>query len=356
VLILANEEIEQLLTMQECLAILEEMYLDIARGQALALPRVDNIVPCSYKGGYYAFKHMGGAWPRYKVMALRLNSDIVTHPHVEESLRRVKVPLAGGRWVGLVELFSTETGELVAIFPDGVAQRMRVGATNGLGIKYMARENARCAGLIGSGWQAGAQLLALLAVRPVKEVKVYSLRKERREAFAKEMRLKTGVSISAVDSPEECVRDVDIILAATSSLVPVLRPGWLSEGVHISCIKAQEVDKDVLDGCQRVVVHTTVQAKQLDNIFPGTEYIPQEHQRGWWNEEGLRWEDFTELPDVIAGREPGRGDDREITCFVNNVGLGLQFAALGVLIVNKARRFGLGKELPSEWFTQSVHP
>lgn len=354
-LILTNEEIEKMLNMEECMDILEEMYRDLADEKALEVLRVDNIVPCSYEDGYYAFKHMGGGWLRHKIMALRLNSDIITHPNIGGKIRRVKIPLAEGRWVGLVELFSTETGELLAMFPDGAAQRMRVGATNGLGIKYLARKDACSAGLIGSGWQAGAQLLALLAVRPVKEIKIYSLRKEKREAFAEEMCLKTGANIRAVDSPEECVREVDIILAATSSLVPVIRPDWLSEGVHISCIKAQELDEAVLNTCQRIVVHTRIQQKQIDNILPGTKYIPQEHEKGWWNNESL-WENIPELSDLIAGRIKGRNDEKEITCFVNNVGAGLQFAALGALILKKARTLGLGRELPGDWFSEDVHP
>ena len=85
------------------------MYRDYADGKTLALPRVDNLTPCSYAGGYYAFKHMGGIWLRHKVMALRINSDVVTHPLVDGKPRRVKVPLADGRWVGLVQLYSTET-------------------------------------------------------------------------------------------------------------------------------------------------------------------------------------------------------------------------------------------------------
>jgi len=354
-LVLSNEDIEKILTIQECIDVLEEMYRDLADKQALEVARVDNLLPCSYEKGYYAFKHMGGGWLRHKIMALRLNSDIITHPHIGGNIRRVKIPLANGRWVGLVLLFSTETGELLAMFPDGVAQRMRVAATNGLGIKYLARKGACRVGLIGSGWQAGAQLLAVLAVRPVKEIKVYSLRKENREAFAEEMRLKTGANILPVESPEECVREAEIILAATSSLVPVIRREWLSEGVHVSCIKAQEVDEAVLSACQRVVVHTRVQQKQIDNILPGTKHIPKEHEQGWWNKQSL-WEELPELSDLIAGRISGRRSEEEITCFVNNVGSGLQFAALGVLILNKARYLGLGRELPPEWFSQSVHP
>jgi len=355
-LILSNEEIEKLLTMDECVAMLEELYLDLAGGRALSSPRLDNLVPCNVDGAYYGFKHMGGTWPRRKIQALRINSDIITHPAHEKIPRRVKLPLAGGRWVGLVELFSTETGELLAIFPDGVAQRLRVGATNGLAVKYLARKDANRVGLIGSGWQAGAQLMAVLAVRPVQEVKVYSPRRENREVFVREAREKLGVDIRAVGTAEECVRDVDIIMSATSSMIPVIQPKWLSPGIHASCIKTQEVDDRVLNSCQRVVVHTKHQGKQMDNILPGTPNIVHQHLKGWWNDEGFRWGELTDLPDLIAGKAPGRTGDQEITCFVNNVGLGLQFAAVGALIMEKAGKLKIGHDLPAEWFTESVHP
>ena len=74
------------------------------------------------------------------VAAVRINSDIITWPTHAGNVRREKVAAAsGGRWVGLVLLFSTTTGEPLAIFPDGVLQRLRVGATNALGAKYLAR-------------------------------------------------------------------------------------------------------------------------------------------------------------------------------------------------------------------------
>src|SRR5204863_8315443 len=180
-LVLSNEEIGRLLTIEECMAALEPMYHDVAAEQVLFSPRVDNIGPHALPGAYYAFKHMAGTWPREKVQALRINSDVVTHPLVGGKPRRVKQPLApGGRWVGVVLLFSTETGKLLAMFPDGVMQRLRVGATSGLGLKYLARPNVERLALIGSGWQAGAQLAAALAVRKFKEVRVYSPRKETR--------------------------------------------------------------------------------------------------------------------------------------------------------------------------------
>src|SRR6266850_1407405 len=161
-LILSNEEIVQLLTIEECMAALEPMYRDVAEERVLFSPRVDNMAPNSHPGGYYAFKHMGGTWPAQKIQALRINSDVITHPLIAGKPRRVKQPLANGRWVGLVLLFSTETGALLAMFPDGVMQRLRVGAASGLALRHLARKDSTVLALIGSGWQAGTQLAAAL--------------------------------------------------------------------------------------------------------------------------------------------------------------------------------------------------
>lgn len=58
----------------------------------------------------------------------------------------------------------------------------------------------------------------------------------------------------------------------------------------------------------------------------------------------------------MTGRAAGRRGAEEITCFVNNVGMGVQFAAVGELVLRKAKERGVGRELPGEWFTESVHP
>ncbi|HBW34158.1 ornithine cyclodeaminase family protein [Desulfosporosinus sp. BICA1-9] len=355
-LVLSNEEITKILEMKDCIEILEESYLDLAQGRALYSPGVDNLAPSGRGDAYYAFKHTGGTWPNRGIQALRIKSDIINHELVAGIPRRVKLPLAGGRWVGLVLLFSTESGELLAMFPDGVAQRMRVGGSSGLGVKYMARPDARKVALIGSGWQAGSQLMAVLAVRAVEQVKVFSLRRESREQFAREATQKYGIPIQAVDTPEECVKDADIILAATSSMLSVIKPEWLKKGVHLSCIKPQEIDSQVLARCDRVVVHIINKDQHNDNIMLGTPGIIKEHVKGWWILEKEKLEQSNNLMDLVSKRALGRVGEDEITFFYNNDGVGLQFAAVGSLILERARLSGMGTDLPREWFTESVHP
>src|SRR5258708_3779657 len=77
-LILTNEEIESLLRMDDCIAILEEAYLDLARGMALNSFRGENLAPCGRDDAHYTFKHMGGTWPARQIHALRINSDIIS--------------------------------------------------------------------------------------------------------------------------------------------------------------------------------------------------------------------------------------------------------------------------------------
>ena len=355
-LVLSNEEIEQLLTVEECMAALEPMYRDVAEERVLFSPRVDNIGPNSHPEGYYAFKHMGGTWPREKIQALRINSDVVTHPLVDGKPRRVKQPLApGGRWVGLVLLFSTETGALLAMFPDGVMQRLRVGATSGLGLKQLARPDAERLALIGSGWQAGTQLAAALAVRRFREVRVWSPRRENREAFVAEWRAK-GIDSRATETPDACVEGADVIAAATSSMVRVIEPRWLRPGVHASCIKTQEIDAEVLNRCDRVVFSNRRQAKHYDNVMKDTPNVKSESARGWWNDGTVRMDRFPDLADLLAGRAEARQSDREVSLFMNNVGTGLQFAAAGAYVLKKARAQRVGTELPDDWFSENVHP
>jgi ornithine cyclodeaminase/alanine dehydrogenase-like protein (mu-crystallin family) len=236
------------------------------------------------------------------------------------------------------------------MFPDGVMQRLRVGAASGLALKSLARKNVETLALIGTGWQAGAQLMAARAARRFAKVKVFSPRKESRAAFVAEF-----PDVQAVDSVEECVAGADVIAASTSSMVRVIEPAWLRPGMHVACIKTQEIDGEALDRCDKVFVHDRRQAKQLNNVMPGTPNAPADKESGWWYDPRYAGK-YPDLGELLAGTAPGRTSEREITCFANNVGSGLQFAAAGAYVLKKAREKGVGRELPDDWFSEDVHP
>ena len=158
-------------------------------------------VPTTRPDAVYSLKSMDGIIPKFGIGAVRIDSDIVTWPKRGNTMHRVKVPAANGRYVGLVLLFSSESGEPLAILPDGMLQRIRVGATNGLGVKYLARTDAKSVGILGSGWQAGAQLMAVCAVRRIETIRCFSPNRDHRVAFAREMSSILGIAVEPVDQP-----------------------------------------------------------------------------------------------------------------------------------------------------------
>src|SRR5487761_1194822 len=170
-LFIDNATVSELLDMPACLDALEAGYRDLAKGDAIFRPRIDVSFTNETPEGYYRWGTMEGASRTLGVFAIRMKSDMLTWP---DGLTEEKYCVQPGTFCGLVMLFSTRNGEPLAIINDGVLQHMRVGACAGLGAKYLAREDASAVGMIGSGGMARTYLEAFAAVRPIKQVKVYS--------------------------------------------------------------------------------------------------------------------------------------------------------------------------------------
>jgi ornithine cyclodeaminase/alanine dehydrogenase-like protein (mu-crystallin family) len=70
---------------------------------------------------------------------------------------------------------------------------------------------------------------------------------------------------------------------------------------------------------------------------------------------GVDLEKLPDLGELVAGKvKPPAG--RALTCFVNVMGLGIQFAALGGLAYEHANARGIGREIPTDWLLESEHP
>src|SRR5262245_22431829 len=197
VLVLSNDDVFQVLTMKGCMAALEDAYREEAAGRAVNQLRHDTLMPLperEERSAHYEFKTMVGILPRAGVAAIRLSSTLNHLPirHGVEQYERLYLG-PGGTTVGLVQLYSTRTGEPLAFLPDGAMQGMRVGGTYGLALKYLARANASRMGLLGSGWLARFMVAAAAQARRLDRVKVYSPNREHRERFAAEVGAEYGV-------------------------------------------------------------------------------------------------------------------------------------------------------------------
>jgi hypothetical protein len=101
-LILSNQDVEKLLTMRECIEVLEEVYVELSEGRGVNRRRSDCLVPSTRNDALYSLKSMDGVIPKLGIGAVRIDSDIVTWPTQDNNMRRVKVPAApNGRYVGV---------------------------------------------------------------------------------------------------------------------------------------------------------------------------------------------------------------------------------------------------------------
>jgi len=364
VLFIHNDAVEKLLSMRECMDAMEEAFRQIPSGRAIHRPRLDMYVPCEREDGYYRWGTMEGA--NDGIFAIRMKSDVITWPRDASGARREnKYCVRPGLYCGLIMLFSTGNGEPLALINDGVLQHMRVGAGAGIGVKHLARKDARSVGMLGSGGMARTFLEAICAVRPIRVVKVFSPTRENRERYAREMSEKLGVEVVPAASAREAVRGTDILSTCTDSMSPTFEAQWLEPGMHVAMLGPAEISREAMErfdvkirqGVGGLELAKTGRVKSEIGHSPmayiaGTDEemkrLPPRTEAGGFGG------DFPDYCDLISGKAPGRRHDSEISFYHNMGNQGLQFSAVGGLVYRMAKESGLGRELPTEWFLQDV--
>lgn len=310
-LFIREDDIARMLRMPDVVAAVEDAFRQQGLGTAVNRPRQ------RASSGGTILHVMSAAIPALGVMGLKAYSSARD----------------GTRFLAM--LYSTETGELLAVMEADRLGQMRTGAASAVATKYLARPDAGTVGIIGTGWQARSQLAAVACVRPVALVKCYSRDARRREAFAEEMIRELGAEVVAAERAEEAV-EAEIIITATTSSEPVLSGAWLRPGMHVNAIgsnwrQKRELDTEAVTRAGRIVVDDLEQAKlEAGDLIQSVE------------EGVLDWERVVELGPVVAGTEPGRRSADEITLFESQ-GIALEDVAAMKLAYDRARALGVGE-------------
>jgi ornithine cyclodeaminase/alanine dehydrogenase-like protein (mu-crystallin family) len=241
---------------------------------------------------------------------------------------------------------------------------MRVGADSGIGAKYMAREDARVVGMIGSGGMARSHAESFLLARKIERIQVYSPTKAHREEYAREVAAKFNIEVVALDNPRAVYKGADIIAGCTDSTVPIIVGDCLEDGTHVTCIGGKP-DEETL---RRIDV-----SLRLGNA-PAPWGLPEfgladEHltyaagsaQRGvkmkrtGKRAHGAIAEDRAVLlPELLSGKKKGRTSAEQITYSERGNIQGAQFFAVAGKVYELAKAKGLGREIPTDWLLQDI--
>ncbi len=307
-LLITRSQVRAVLTMEDALAAVEAVFKAYGEGRTQMPPK-----------SYLVFEKGDlRCMPAYlPEVGLATVKNVNVHPH------NTDLPPV----MATVTLFDPGTGSPLAIMDGTYLTAMRTGAAGGVAAKYLAREDAATAGLVGAGRQAETQLAALMGVRPgIRRVMVCDADAGRAAALAERAGEDYGVE-TFVCSLEEAVRAADVLVTTTPVHKPLVRAEWVRPGTHVNAIGAdasgkQELESDLVRAA-KVVVDNWEQASHGGEInVPVAQGV-------------IRREDiFADLGEVVSGKKPGRESADEITVF-DSTGLAVQDAACAAHVYRK---------------------
>jgi len=244
--------------------------------------------------------------------------------------------VADGRVRFMVTMFGLD-GTLQALIEADFMGSYRTGAASAVAVKYIGPPNPAKVAIIGTGWQAPAQLMALTRVLEVTEFRVFNRNHVHRAEFAKEQSELLGIPTIAAPSAEHAVRGADIVVTLTTSATPVIQDDWVEP--HALVIAAgtnfknrAEIPAALVARAQTVIVDqlAVAQLESGDLILA--------HEAGMFT-----WDRAVELGEVVAGRWK-RPTNTGITLFESQ-GLALWDLAVGSVLLPAARQRGMHEEL-----------
>lgn len=315
-LFLKDTPINQILSMNEMIEVIEDTLKEVAQGRGFELPR---------RRIHHPNRMIFGLLPGsvHGVMGAYLQTDLDRRIHHET-----------------VVLYSAETGEPLIFFQDCSINEYRTGAAGGIGAKYLARADAGTIAVFGSAVHAETQLKAVASVRELTRAKVYSPTPAHREAFADKMSKELEIPVGPTADAQDALADADIVIAATSARTPIFDGNWLRPGTHITSIAngdktrtRQELDEVTLRRAEPIFVTSkeTVCVNESD-IFRAV------------RDQVITWERVHEISKLLLGEVPGRTKEDQITLFKLQ-GTGIMDVAIGLRAYERLKGGNLAQVL-----------
>jgi alanine dehydrogenase len=314
ILYLTEDDVRELLPVARAIELMRIAFARLAAGEAINQPRHRLILPTGSVLHYMAASD--GRYYGAKIYATN--------------------PRRGAHFTFL--LYRAEDAQPLALIEANYLGQIRTGAASGLATQLMARPDAATLAIIGSGFQAHTQLEAMLDVRPITEVRVWSRNPVRRGAFAEATIARFGKLVHAVETAREAVAGADIVVTATFAKDPVLEAEWVAPGAHINAMGSnqagrREIPADLVRRADRIAVDSLEQAR----IESGDLLLAFQDED--WNSPKL-----VELKDIVAGKAAARAHPVDITLFKSN-GLALEDVIAAGDIYERAVETGRGTAL-----------
>ena len=313
-LIINDEAVRRLLPMAECIEVMEVALRTLAGGDAVQPLRTLMRLPQATS----LLGMLPGYLGRPEVLGIKVIAFVPANQGTELDTHQ-----------GAVMLFDTGNGRLLAVLDATEITGIRTAAVSAVATRHLARADARDLAILGSGTQAETHLEAILLVRPVQRVRVWSHIQENAQRFARRASGRHGLEVEPINTAREAVEGADIICTVTAAREPILRGAWITPGAHINAVGAclaatRELDTEAVAAARLFVDRRESALNESgDLLIPRSEgRLGDDHIRG-------------ELGEVVSGAVTGRSADDEVTLF-ESLGLAIEDLAAAHHIFEKA--------------------
>jgi ornithine cyclodeaminase/alanine dehydrogenase-like protein (mu-crystallin family) len=217
-------DVKNLLPYSKAIELAREAYLRLANGKAVNPDRVWLTVPNGASMFFMPAYVSGQRTVSVKIARLNSKNSAVSLPTVMSDIL----------------VYDSQSGVLLAEIPGESLTAIRTAASSAVATDILARRRVECLGLLGTGRQAEAHVPAIQQVRDIPRVVIYSRDKDRRKAFARNISRDNKVEVMTAGSPEEVVKESDLIVTATTSHTSLFKGELVQNGSHLNAIGAAE--------------------------------------------------------------------------------------------------------------------
>ena len=320
VLVVNQEQVEELLSVKECILAMENTLRMLAMGDAI-LPQRTHMLLADRQS-------ILGLMPSYLQGIKSVGVKVIT-------VFPANIGTEYDSHQGVVLLFDARRGLLRAIVDASAVTAIRTAAVSGVATQLLARPDAHDLAIIGAGTQARSHLEAMLGVREIRRVRLFSLPRDQAICFAARESHRHGINVEVMDSAEAAVRGADIICTVTTSKEPVVLGTWVAPGTHINAVGACSPTDRELD--TELVAKSRLYADRREAMLTeaGEFLIPRK-------EEVISDDHILgELGEVIVGRAAGRTALDQITIF-KSLGIAIEDLAAAHLVLTRAQQSRIG--------------
>ena len=288
-----KEKIASLLSMSECIEVMEKMFLSLANRECIQPLR--SLMWLPGKTGLLGM--MPGHAGRLGIMGIKVIS--VFHGNRDAGYPSHQ---------GVVILFDAKHGQPLMIFDAAEITAIRTAAASALATRLLSRKDSELLTIIGSGEQAQRHIESILLVRKIKQINLWS----RNEKNAMELVKKipdNGIPVSIKENAQAAVENADIICTVTSSAQPVVMGDWISRGAHINAVGSSTPAARELDTA--AILKSKLFTDCYESLFneAGDFLIPK--KEGVITNSDVK----AELGEVVAGVKKGRENKEDITIY-----------------------------------------